>query len=83
MTARIYYEVVPAPDPDSGWNVTRDGHTVGWEPTKEEAVDVATDAARTEAVEGQPTSVRIKKLDGRIQEERTYPRSSDPRRYPG
>jgi Uncharacterized protein conserved in bacteria (DUF2188) len=30
-----------------------------------------------------PTSVRIHKVDGRIQEERTYPRSADPRRSKG
>ncbi len=28
-------------------------------------------------------SVKIKKQNGRIQEERTYPRSEDPRRSPG
>jgi hypothetical protein len=31
----------------------------------------------------QPSSLRIHKVDGRIQEERTYPRSSDPLRYRG
>lgn len=28
-------------------------------------------------------SVRIKKMDGKIQEERTFPRASDPKRSPG
>lgn len=28
-------------------------------------------------------SVRIRKKDGQIQEERTYPRSRDPKQYPG
>jgi Uncharacterized protein conserved in bacteria (DUF2188) len=43
-----------------------------------------TEALRTmkEHLDG-PASVRIKKLDHTIQEERTYPRSSDPRKSPG
>ena len=28
-------------------------------------------------------SVKIKKMDGKFQEERTYPRSKDPKRSPG
>ena len=28
-------------------------------------------------------SVKIRKLDGKFQEERTYPRSKDPKRSPG
>ena len=31
----------------------------------------------------QPVSVRIHKVNGRIQEERTYPRAADPRRSKG
>ncbi|MCW2672294.1 MAG: hypothetical protein JWP14_883 [Frankiales bacterium] len=44
--------------------------------TKDEAVR---DTARVAKAEPQPVSVRIHKLDGKIQEERTYPRSADPR----
>ncbi|WP_193369328.1 DUF2188 domain-containing protein [Pelagibius marinus] len=35
------------------------------------------------AVGGAGGSVKIKKSNGRIQEERTYPRSKDPKRSPG
>lgn len=31
----------------------------------------------------QPSSLKIHKVDGKIQEERTYPRSADPVRYKG
>jgi hypothetical protein len=46
--------------------------------TKKEAVGFAT--AYMRAHEG---SLKIKKANGRIQEERTYPRSKDPSRTPG
>lgn len=44
--------------------------------TKAEVVKKTTDLAKS----GGNTSVKIHKSDGKIQEERTYPRSSDP--YP-
>jgi hypothetical protein len=34
-------------------------------------------------VRTRPASVRIETLHGRFQEERTYPRSSDPKRFEG
>ena len=49
-------------------------------PTKEEAIKKTAEVARRDP---QPVSVRIHKLDGKIQEERTYPRSADPRRSKG
>jgi len=49
-------------------------------PTKEEAIKKTADVARKDP---QPVSVRIHKLNGTIQEERTYPRSADPRRSKG
>jgi hypothetical protein len=49
-------------------------------PTKDEAVRQTIAAAKKDL---QPVSVRIHKQDGRIQEERTYPRSADPRRSKG
>jgi hypothetical protein len=48
--------------------------------TKSQAVrDTAAKAKRL----GEPVSVRIHGLNGRIQQERTYPRVSDPRRSRG
>lgn len=43
--------------------------------TKEEAVRMTADYARRQS---EPVSVKIHKQDGTFQEERTYPRSSDP-----
>jgi hypothetical protein len=65
-----------------GWAGESSGRTVPntKAPTKAEAVRKVATAAKkgSEAV-----SVRIHKADGRIQEERTYPRSADPRRSKG
>ena len=48
-------------------------------PTKDRAVREAVDIAKSKPL----SQVRIHNKDGRIQSERTYPRSSDPRRTPG
>jgi hypothetical protein len=48
--------------------------------TKAEAVKRTADYAKAS---GQGMSVRIHKADGKIDEERTYPRASDPRRSKG
>lgn len=48
-------------------------------PRKQDAVLLAIEFARMY----QPSSLRIHGRDGRIQQERTYPRSSDPRRTKG
>jgi len=45
-----------------------------------ETIKKTADVARKDP---QPVSVRIHKLNGRIQEERTYPRSADPGRSKG
>lgn len=44
-------------------------------PTKDEAVKKTADVAKADP---QPVTVKIHKENGRIQEERTYPRSADP-----
>lgn len=49
-------------------------------PTKAEAVRKTAKAAKADP---QPVTVKIHKLDGQIQEERTYPRKADPRRSKG
>ena len=65
-----------------GWAGESGGRTVSntKAPTKAEAVKKVAAAAKKDS---QPVSVRIHKLDGKIQEERTYPRSADPRKSKG
>jgi hypothetical protein len=65
-----------------GWAGESDGRTVPETkaPTKSEAVKRVATAARKDA---RPVSVRIHKADGKFQEERTYPRSADPRKSKG
>jgi hypothetical protein len=66
---------------NTGW-IARDGagRTKAQGPTKLTAVrNTAAAAKRSRG----PVSVRIHKANGRIQEERTYPRSADPRRTKG
>jgi Uncharacterized protein conserved in bacteria (DUF2188) len=60
----------------SGWVAeTKSGRTFAKAPTKRAVVKRAASKARSSS---RPTSVRIHGRDGRIQEERTYPRSADP-----
>lgn len=65
-----------------GWLGESGGQTVRGTkaPTKEQSVKQTIAAAKKDP---QPVSVRIHKQNGRIQEERTYPRSADPRRSKG
>ena len=64
-----------------GWKVMPQGSTnaVARASTKDAAVRAAVTKAKTKPL----AQVRIHTKDGRIQSERTYPRSSDPRRTPG
>jgi hypothetical protein len=48
--------------------------------TKAAAIKQTADVARKAP---EPVSVRIHNVDGKLQEERTYPRSADPRRSKG
>ncbi len=48
--------------------------------TKETAIR---NTAKVAKKDPQPVSVKIHKVDGKFQEERTYPRSADPRRSKG
>lgn len=67
------------------WYVTGIGvpQRLRWQDRKREAVDVAVLVARLAEARGKLAQVVIHTADGRIQEERTYPRSSDPRRSRG
>ena len=62
------------------WDLTREGaaHAAISKPTKAEII-----SAMETFVKDKKVSVKIHGEDGRFQEERTYPRSSDPKRSPG
>ena len=62
------------------WVATGSGKTVARAPKK---VDAVRKTARAAKADPRPVSVRIHKEDGRIQEERTYPRAADPSKSKG
>ena len=66
---------------EKGWAGHRDGksHAIVKGATKKEVVAEMIHVAKKH----QPSSLKIHKTDGKIQEERTYPRSSDPVKYKG
>lgn len=61
---------------DSGWQGKREDKMIpaAKGATKREVVQKTIEVAK----QHEPSSVRIHGVNGRIQEERTYPRSSDP-----
>jgi hypothetical protein len=68
-------------DPKGGWRGKAKGSTraVAKGDNKAEVVKRTTEVAKKQP----KAQVRIKGKNGRIQNERTYPRSSDPRSTPG
>lgn len=62
------------------WVAEGSGKSVPRGPIKTEAVKRTARAAKREP---EPVSVKIHKTDGSFQEERTYPRTADPRRSKG
>jgi len=79
MAKRKVYSVEPRSS-KAGWKVKRQGgKTVTKTPTKAKAVQTASKVARKD----KKASVVIRKANGRIQEERTYPRGSGPRKRKG
>jgi Uncharacterized protein conserved in bacteria (DUF2188) len=65
-----------------GWAGESGGRTVPGTKARTKAEGVKRTAAASKKGR-EPVSVRIRKLDGKIQEERTYPQSADPRRSKG
>jgi hypothetical protein len=65
---------------DGSWVGETNGRKVVGGATKVEAVRAAAAKARSGK---EPTSVRIHKADGKLQEERTYPRKADPKQSKG
>lgn len=62
------------------WVGQTGGRTVSQGKTKDEAVR---NTAKVAKADKQPVTVKIHKVDGKIQEERTYPGSADPRNSKG
>ncbi len=65
---------------DGQWKLQQQGadRAIKVFPTKDKGLDFS-----TRYVGEHGGSLKIKKQNGRIQEERTYPRKDDPRRTPG
>ena len=65
---------------DSGWELRKQGATRASKTasTKDEMLQIT-----AAFLEGRTASVKIHKKDGTLQEERTYPRSADPRESKG
>lgn len=64
----------------TGWVAESGKRVIARAPTKAEAIQKTAKAARHDP---EAVTVKIHKVNGRIQEERTYPRSADPRRSKG
>lgn len=75
---REFYEVLPDAGDAGGWRVTRNGLMLKWWADQIDAVLDAVERAFNEAEAGTRTSLRIKGRDGRIEQERMYPREPRP-----
>jgi hypothetical protein len=77
---RVVFEVLYNAD-KKDWKVIKEGAKRASlrRPTKAEAIKEAVDLAKRKPL----SQVRIKTKDGRIQNEWSYPRGSDPARFPG
>jgi hypothetical protein len=73
------------------YHITKSKDGAGWDLKKEGAQRASLKAetkadivkATSDFMQGKGGSVKIHKENGQIQEERTYPRSSDPKSTPG
>lgn len=70
---------------DKGWQVKAQGgeRATLTGNTKEEALQKFREQIGLNATLKRPISLRIHKTDGKIQEERTYPRAADPKKSKG
>ncbi|MDX2063509.1 MAG: DUF2188 domain-containing protein [Bacteroidia bacterium] len=70
---------------DKGWEVRAEGadRATLTSTTKAEALQKFRETVAHKATQERPMSLRIHKTDGKIQEERTYPRSADPKASKG
>lgn len=83
--ARIRIEVAPnkARDRTLDWKVTKAGKEYCCARTKKGALEEAMLLKDATLVGGDTVSLRIKRKDGTYQDERTFPRSSDPKNSKG
>jgi hypothetical protein len=80
---RIRLEVCPQKTGIRRWKLTKAGHKVADADTQQHAIAAAVTLAKELEKSGQLVTLKIKRRDGTIRDERTYPRSSDPRRSKG
>ncbi len=64
----------------SQWVEEREGKAIRRGPLKTEAIKKSAQAAKRDP---EPVTLKVHKEDGRLQEERTYPRRADPRKNKG
>jgi hypothetical protein len=79
-TVRIRLEVCPS---SKVWRVTKKGTLFFTYVRQADAIAGAVVLAKELEKGGQLVTLKIKRRDGTIRDERTYPRSSDPRRSKG
>ena len=65
---------------DTGWELKKEGATRA---SKTASTKADITAVAAEFLDGKTASLKIHKEDGKIQEERTYPRSADPKQSKG
>lgn len=76
----IRFEVLPAGKRSpQRWKVTMDRAQVWGADTQAQAIALARPMIDTQVELGHTVTLKIKRPDGTIREERTYPRSADPR----
>lgn len=82
--ARVRLEVCPQRGRDGKpWKVTKGGKLWAESDRQSYGIALAVTLAHQLADRGELVTLKIKRPDGRIRDERTYPRSSDPRRSKG
>lgn len=80
---RIRMEVCPQSRGERPWKVTRNGDRVAQVHSQREGIELARRLIEIGLAEGNTYTLKIKRPTGEIRDERTYPRSSDPRRSKG
>jgi hypothetical protein len=80
---RIRLEVCPQRQAAKPWKVTKDGTLWGSCMTQADAIALGVTLGNQVAANGGLVTLKIKGRNGTIRDERTYPRSSDPKRSRG
>lgn len=84
MKKRTRIEVAPQKgNAARPWKVTMDSALMEDFPTQAAATAAATGVCNGLVKKGELVTLKIKHANGKVREERTYPRSSDPARTPG